>query len=292
MRIVSAFVLLAVLGGLAVFLTFSSSWGALLAPQAKTEPTALTEETATPTPDWTGKLTATVSQAVMLRAAPVPAAPVVGMLRRGDTVALVGCDADVLWCETEDESWLLAYMVDALPADLPILDHPGLTVKTAKLELTPTPEPFTPPPATAVPTVQSLALRLPTPTPAPAFIEVTVNEAANLREGPGTDFAIVGKAASGQTLQIAGQSEDGEWYKLADGAWIAAFLVEPPIAPPPVVTPDALAPADDLSQIKVAEPAPAEVDAPAKIDAAVNVAPEAVVGEETSTETESAEASS
>jgi hypothetical protein len=208
------------------------------------------------------------------------------MLRRGDTVALVGCDADVLWCETEDESWLLAYMVDALPADLPILDHPGLTVKTAKLELTPTPEPFTPPPATAVPTVQSLALRLPTPTPAPAFIEVVVNDAANLREGPGTDFAIVGKAASGAILQVAGQSENGEWYKLADGAWIAAFLVDPPIAPPPVVTPDTPAPADDLSQIDVAEPAPAELEAPG------NVAPEAVVGEETSTEAQRVETSS
>jgi hypothetical protein len=177
-------------------------------------------------------------------------------------------------------------MVDALPADLPILDHPGLTVKTAKLELTPTPEPFTPPPATAIPTVQSLALLLPTPTPAPAFIEVTVNEAANLREGPGTDFAIVGKAASGEVLQVAGQSKNGEWYKLGDGAWIAAFLVEPPLAPPPVVTPDAPAPADDLSQIEVAEPAPA------KTDASVNVTPEAVVGEETSTETERAAASS
>lgn len=286
MRIVSAFVLLAVLGGLAVFLTLSSSWGAILAPQVKTEPTALMEEVSTPTPDWTGKLTTTVSQAVVLRAAPMPAAPVVGMLRRGDTVALVGCDADVLWCQTEDESWLLSYMVDALPADLPILDHPGLTVKNAKLELTPTSEPFTPPPATAIPTVQSLALLLPTPTPAPAFIEVVVNDAANLREGPGTDFAIVGKTASGDTLQVAGQSENGEWYKLADGAWIAAFLVEPPIAPPPVVTPDALAPADDLSQIEVVEPAPAETEAAAKVIS------EAVVGEETSTEVERREASS
>jgi len=286
MRIVAAFVLLAVLGGLAVFLTFSSSWGALLAPQVKTEPTALMEEVSTPTPDWTGKLTATVSQAVVLRAAPVPASPVVGMLRRGDTVALVGCDTDVLWCQTEDESWLLSYMVDALPADLPILEHPGLTVKNAKLELTPTPESFTPPPATAIPTVQSLALLLPTPTPAPAYIEVVVNDAANLREGPGTDFAIVGKAASGEVLQVAGQSKNGEWYKLGDGAWIAAFLVEPPLAPPPVVTPDAPAPADDLSQIEVAEPAPA------KTDASVNVTPKAVVGEETSTETERAAASS
>lgn len=286
MRIVSAFALLAVLGGLAVFLTLSSSWGAILAPQVKTEPTALMEEVSTPTPDWTGKLTTTVSQAVVLRAAPMPAAPVVGMLRRGDTVALVGCDADVLWCQTEDDSWLLSYMVDALPADLPILDHPGLTVKNAKLELTPTSEPFTPSPATAIPTVQSLALLLPTPTPAPAFIEVVVNEAANLRGGPGTDFAIVGKTASGDTLQVAGQSENGEWYKLADGAWIAAFLVEPPIAPPPVVTPDALAPADDLSQIEVVEPAPAETEAAAKVIS------EAVVGEETSTEVERREASS
>lgn len=272
MRIVSAFVLLAVLGGLAVFLTFSSSWGAILAPQVKTEPTALMEEVSTPTPDWTGKLTTTVSQAVVLRAAPMPAAPVVGMLRRGDTVALVGCDADVLWCQTEDDSWLLSYMVDALPADLPILDHPGLTVKNAKLELTPTSEPFTPSPATAIPTVQSLALLLPTPTPAPAFIEVVVNDAANLREGPGTDFAIVGKAASGDTLQVAGQSEDGEWYKLADGAWIAAFLVGPPIAPPPVVTPDTPAPAEDVTMIEVAVPAPVKAEAPA--------APESITGEE------------
>ncbi len=264
MRIVAAFVLLAVLGGLAVFLTFSSSWDALLAPQARAEPTILAEEAATPTPDWTGKLTATVSQAVVLRAAPIPAAPVVGMLRRGDTVALAGCDAEVLWCQTEDKSWLLSYMLDILPGDLPILDHPGLTVKTVKDALTPTPEPFTPPPATAEPTAPSLALLLPTPTPtaaSPASIETVVNDAANLRAGPGTDFAIIGKAAPGTSVQVVGQNESGEWYQLADGAWIAAFLVEPLIAPPPVVTPDALAPANDLS-MNDASASPPAVDAP------------------------------
>lgn len=91
------------------------------------------------------------SQSIVLRAAPVPSAPVMGMLRRGDTVALLGCDAEVLWCQTEDESWLLGYMVDALPGDLPIFDHPGVSVKTAKLALTPTAEPFTPPPSTRNP---------------------------------------------------------------------------------------------------------------------------------------------
>ena len=284
MRIISAFALLAVLGGLAVFLTFSSSWGALLAPQVKAEPTALLEETATATPDWTGKLTANISQAVVLRAAPVPSAPVVGMLRRGDTVALVGCDTDVLWCQTEDESWLLAYMVDALPTDLPILEHPGLTVANAKAALTPTPEPFIPPPATSIPTAQALALLLPTPTPAPTYIEVIVNDAANLRAGPGTDFAIVGKAASGATVQITGQSEDGEWYKLADSAWIAAFLVEPPLAPPPIVAPDTPAPAADVSQLEV--PVLDEIKAPAI------AAPETTSGEESSPEMGEATASS
>jgi hypothetical protein len=121
MRIVAAFVLV---GGarrvgrvLDLFLVVGCAPG--VASQSRTD--GMVEEAATPTPDWTGKLTATVSQAVVLRAAPVPAAPVAGMLRRGDIVALVGCDTDVLWCQTEDESWLLSYMVDALPAELPIL---------------------------------------------------------------------------------------------------------------------------------------------------------------------------
>lgn len=282
MRIVAAFVLLAVLGGLAVFLTFSSSWGALLAPQARAEATIVMEEVATPTPDWTGKLTATVSQAVVLRSAPIPAAPVVGMLRRGDTVALAGCDVEVLWCQTEDESWLLAYMLDILPSDLPILDHPGLTIKTVKDAMTPTPEPFTPPPATPTPAVQSLALLLPTPTPtaAPAFIETSVKEdVANLRAGPGTGYAIIGKKAPGETVQVAGQDANGEWYLLMDGAWIAAFLVEPPIAPPPIVAPDAASPTNDFALNDTAASAPSSGEAPViaapaeRIDAESDAAP-------------------
>lgn len=238
MRILSAFVLLAVLGGLAAFLTFSSSWGALIAPQSKVTPAVVAADAASPTPDWSGKLTAAVSQSIVLRAAPVPSAPVVGMLRRGDTVALLGCDAEVLWCQTEDESWLLGYMVDALPGDLPIFDNPGVTVKSAKLALTPTAEPFTPPPSTPEPTAQPLAILLPTPTPTPSYIETTVNEQSNLRNGPGTTHVIVGSVAAGSRVQLVGQSDGGEWYKLVDGTWIAAFLVEPPVSAPPVVTPE------------------------------------------------------
>lgn len=53
----------------------------------------------------------------------------------------------------------------------------------------------------------------------------TVRQNANLRAGPGTNYAIVGSVPKGRTLQLAGQSADGRWYQLRSGEWIAAFLV-------------------------------------------------------------------
>lgn len=51
------------------------------------------------------------------------------------------------------------------------------------------------------------------------------NQSANLRNGPGTSYAIVGHVQAGQRLQIVGQDQTGNWFKLSDEAWIAAFLV-------------------------------------------------------------------
>lgn len=64
------------------------------------------------------------------------------------------------------------------------------------------------------------------------------NRNANLRGGPGTEFEIVGGVATGDTLEVVGRNADGSWYQLADGNWIAAFLVEGveasiPVAPAP-----------------------------------------------------------
>lgn len=53
----------------------------------------------------------------------------------------------------------------------------------------------------------------------------TVKRNANLRAGPGTNYALVGTAVTGQTLTITDQTPAGDWYHLADGSWIAAFLV-------------------------------------------------------------------
>lgn len=67
----------------------------------------------------------------------------------------------------------------------------------------------------------------------------TTNALANLRAGPGTNFAVVGSAQAGDALDIVGQNGDGTWFVLANGAWIAAFLVNNAPTGLPVVEPAA-----------------------------------------------------
>ncbi|HAJ34247.1 MAG TPA: hypothetical protein DCL15_00950 [Chloroflexi bacterium] len=90
----------------------------------------------------------------------------------------------------------------------------------------------------------SLAALLPTPTPqvvvevaAPAAeaAPATVITAANLRQSPSTEAAIVGAAAEGEEVKIVGQTADGTWFQLESGAWIFAQLVNNPPADIPVV---------------------------------------------------------
>jgi hypothetical protein len=54
----------------------------------------------------------------------------------------------------------------------------------------------------------------------------SVNAAANLRRGPGTEYEIVARAEPGELVTVTGQTESGEWLQLAGGAWIAAFLLD------------------------------------------------------------------
>ena len=54
---------------------------------------------------------------------------------------------------------------------------------------------------------------------------VTAARGANLRGGPGTNYPIVGQVKAGDRLSIIARNAAGDWYRLVDGAWIAAFLV-------------------------------------------------------------------
>lgn len=95
--------------------------------------------------------------------------------------------------------------------------------------------------ATPIPTDTPVAAATPAPTdtPKPTLLPEAVpptatqpvagpiaNRGANLRAGPGTDYDQVGQVSAGQSLDLIATSQTGEWYKLASGAWIAAFLVD------------------------------------------------------------------
>ena len=53
----------------------------------------------------------------------------------------------------------------------------------------------------------------------------TANRNANLRSGPGTNYAVSSSVQTGQALQIVAKNSDGTWFMLDSGQWIAAFLV-------------------------------------------------------------------
>lgn len=104
----------------------------------------------------------------------------------------------------------------------------------------PTPAPVEQPIVEEAPATVSLLTVLPTPTPQPEApvqptLPATVITAANLRQGPSTDFPVVGGAAEGQEIVIVGRIADGAWYQLENGAWIFAQLVQNPPTDIPVV---------------------------------------------------------
>ena len=57
------------------------------------------------------------------------------------------------------------------------------------------------------------------------FLIGSVTKSANLRAGPGTNFAVVGGASPEDLVTIVGMNTGYDWYLLDSGKWIAAFLV-------------------------------------------------------------------
>ncbi len=96
----------------------------------------------------------------------------------------------------------------------------------------------------------------PAAAPAPVtglpIITSTATTTANLRSGPATTFDRVGEVGPGQVVNLVATSEDGGWYLLDSGAWLANFLVDPAPTALPVATQEII----DLVQGR-ATPAPA-----------------------------------
>ncbi len=122
---------------------------------------------------------------------------------------------------------------------------------------TPTEPPSTNETGTPTPTFASSAstTQTPTPTPTPAVTEtcaptVTTTTVANVRNGPGQIYSVIGNIPQGGTAKVAGKNFDGTWWyiEFAGGnggfAWIAGSVTNatcvpetlPSIAAPPTPT--------------------------------------------------------
>lgn len=77
----------------------------------------------------------------------------------------------------------------------------------------------------------------------------------NVRAGPGTGYAVVGRVTAGQTFPIVGKSEDGQWWQIdiaGKKGWVYGQYVKAPgstagvpvvkVAPPPKAAAQAAAP--------------------------------------------------
>lgn len=114
-----------------------------------------------------------------------------------------------------------------------------------------------------VPAPHATATVEPTPRPRRSYLPAAtlpappvVSEEANLRAGPGAEYERVGSAAPGERLELVARNSAGDWYQLASGAWIAAFLVEDAPAGLPAVEGGAVAAALAGTAVAAATPGP------------------------------------
>lgn len=63
-------------------------------------------------------------------------------------------------------------------------------------------------------------------TAAPAPTGASCRATANMRQGPGINYAVAGQCAAGQGITVSGVNDQRDWLLLASGAWIAASLVD------------------------------------------------------------------
>jgi uncharacterized protein YgiM (DUF1202 family) len=100
---------------------------------------------------------------------------------------------------------------------------------------TPTATPTLTPTTTAAvtPTITTPISPTATVTSGPTVIISSIAITANLRAGPGIDFAVVTQASPGQLVRVAAISADNQWYLLDTGQWVSINLVNnaPPNLP-------------------------------------------------------------
>ncbi|MBN1201391.1 MAG: SH3 domain-containing protein [Anaerolineae bacterium] len=141
-----------------------------------------------------GPIGTVTAAAVNVRSGAGPNAPVLGQLRQGQQVLIVGANADNTWVQIAWEygtGWVsVQYLTGA--------GVPGAAPQNV--------------PVTAA---------------APFGLVAT---ALNVRAGPGINFAILGQVAGGEALPIVGRSTDNAWYQVQTvhgTGWVSAAYIIP-----------------------------------------------------------------
>jgi uncharacterized protein YraI len=163
-------------------------------------------------------VTVTVTAGANLREGPGTTYAKIGSAAAGSTVQVTGCNADCTWYQVASGAWIAAELLSD-PPELPRVG--GQSDQDARQPV---------PSRTMTPTASSLATATPPASPGASQRSTNFGAVAlanaNLRSGPGTTFARIGTVQADEALQPVGQTAQGDWLQLADGSWIAAFLVE------------------------------------------------------------------
>ena len=118
---------------------------------------------------------------------------------------------------------------------------------------TPVPPPPAPPTETPIPPtpVPAEPTPVPTDTPAPSARMTITNQTANVRSGPGTQFAVIGSVDQGMQFDVTGKNPAGDWFQFCcvngevgwmfsqlatvENAQLVAVAADIPAAPPTAV---------------------------------------------------------
>jgi len=125
----------------------------------------------------------------------------------------------VLYAEARDAEDRVVARSDAVVVNVFVAASPTpVPSPTPQADIAPTAT-TAPPPTEAPP---------PTPTPTPGL--VVTNAFVNLRAGPGTAYALLGRLTQGQAAEVTGKSDDGQWWQVRvenKTAWVAGQYVLP-----------------------------------------------------------------
>ncbi len=144
-----------------------------------------------------------------------------------------GQDIAVAPTPTATPTFISREVLELAPSPAIPFDLPDLPTFTPTPTVTPTP--------TKTPT--------PTPTPLPTYVAEITGELVNLRSGPGDSYDVLAIIPRGETVELMGKTDDGEWIMVRAGdgeeGWIYKDLLQPEtgaqmivLTPPPIPQPE------------------------------------------------------